>query len=154
MVVESLAGEHDLMEIALAAVSLRTRRRARPCRSGRHARATCARGKVGGRALPTRHTQKKRDTRRGAPLGGAWRGWWPVPHDPSFTSAWDAAPASAGDLVGAITGEAGVTGRTVGSIEIAERHSIVEVAEDVAPDVLRALRGRKIKGKKISVRLE
>jgi ATP-dependent RNA helicase DeaD len=59
-----------------------------------------------------------------------------------------------GDIVGAITGEAGVAGRTVGSIEIAERHSIVEVAEDVAPNVLRALRGWTRKGKKISVRLE
>lgn len=56
------------------------------------------------------------------------------------------------DLVGAITNEAGVTGRAVGAIEIADHHSIVEIAEEVAAEVLTALRGTLIKGKKATVR--
>jgi ATP-dependent RNA helicase DeaD len=56
------------------------------------------------------------------------------------------------DLVGAITGEAGVTGREIGAIHITEKFAIVEVAEDVAGEVIAALRGAKIKGKKVPVR--
>ena len=56
------------------------------------------------------------------------------------------------DLVGAITGEAGIAGREIGAIEIAERYSIVEVAEDVAGEVIAAMRGSKLKGRKVEVR--
>jgi ATP-dependent RNA helicase DeaD len=45
-----------------------------------------------------------------------------------------------------------VTGRAIGAIQIGDRSSIVEVAEDVASEVLEALRGSKIKGKKVAVR--
>lgn len=58
------------------------------------------------------------------------------------------------DLVGAITNEAGVAGRAVGAIEIFDHHSVVEVAEEVAPNVLAALRGTTIKGKRPPVRPE
>lgn len=56
------------------------------------------------------------------------------------------------DLVGAITNEAGVTGRAVGAIEISDRHAIVEVAAEVAQDVMNALRRSLIRGKKPTVR--
>jgi len=59
-----------------------------------------------------------------------------------------------GDLVGAITGEAGVTGASVGAIQIADGHSLVEVPEAEAQDILRALSGATIKGRKVPVRLE
>ncbi|MEX2473437.1 MAG: DEAD/DEAH box helicase [Gemmatimonadota bacterium] len=58
------------------------------------------------------------------------------------------------DLVGAITGEAGVSGREIGSIQIGDKFSLVEVAEDVADDILGALRTAFIKGKKVKVRRE
>ena len=58
------------------------------------------------------------------------------------------------DLVGAITGEAGIAGREVGAIEIADRFSLVEVADAVAEDVIGALRSAKIKGRKVKVRRE
>jgi ATP-dependent RNA helicase DeaD len=56
------------------------------------------------------------------------------------------------DLVGAITNEAGVTGRAVGAIEISDRHSVVEVAEEVAVEVMGALRRALIRGKRPAVR--
>jgi ATP-dependent RNA helicase DeaD len=58
------------------------------------------------------------------------------------------------DLVGAIANEAGLQGRQIGAIEIAERFSLVEVPEGSADAVVAALRGRTIKGKKATVRRE
>jgi ATP-dependent RNA helicase DeaD len=58
------------------------------------------------------------------------------------------------DLVGAIANEAGLNGRQIGAIEIADRFSLVEVPEASADAVVSALRGRTIKGKKTMVRRE
>jgi ATP-dependent RNA helicase DeaD len=58
------------------------------------------------------------------------------------------------DLVGAITGESHLSGRDIGAIEIADRFSLVEVPEAAADDVVRALRGTSIKGRKATVRRE
>ena len=58
------------------------------------------------------------------------------------------------DLVGAITGEAGIAGRDVGAIEIAERFSLVEVPAPAADDVMAALRSSTIKGRRPTVRLD
>ena len=58
------------------------------------------------------------------------------------------------DIVGAITGEAGVDKRTIGSIQISERFSLVEVSNNVSDLVLHALKAGTIRGKKVTVRLE
>jgi ATP-dependent RNA helicase DeaD len=55
-----------------------------------------------------------------------------------------------GDLVGAITGEAGVDGSDIGAIEIAERHALVDVRKSRADEVLVALRTTSIRGKKVT----
>ena len=64
--------------------------------------------------------------------------------------------ASAGirpqDLVGAITGEAGISGGEVGAIDIADRFSLVEVPENLADAVIKALRSSTLKGKRVTVR--
>jgi len=54
-----------------------------------------------------------------------------------------------GDLVGAITGEAGVDGRQVGKIDIRESHSVVEVHDAVARRVIKALNGTTLKGRAV-----
>jgi ATP-dependent RNA helicase DeaD len=56
-----------------------------------------------------------------------------------------------GDLVGAITGEAGITSRDLGALEIADRYALVEVRESRADDVIEALRGSASRGKKVTV---
>ena len=71
-----------------------------------------------------------------------------------FVGAGRSAGVRPQDLVGAITGEAGLTGRQVGDIDIADRFSLVEVPEDLAEGVIQALRQSKIKGKKVTVRRE
>jgi ATP-dependent RNA helicase DeaD len=57
-----------------------------------------------------------------------------------------------GDLVGAIANEAGIDARAIGSIDIADRFSIVEVPDDAAENVINALRQTTIRGKRVSVR--
>lgn len=56
------------------------------------------------------------------------------------------------DLVGAIANEAGVAGHNIGIVEIADRFSLVEVPEAVAADVIDALRDGTIRGRKVTVR--
>ena len=56
------------------------------------------------------------------------------------------------DLVGAIANEAGVAGSLVGGIQITDRFSLVEVPEEVAPQVIKALGKTTIRGKKVQVR--
>ena len=58
------------------------------------------------------------------------------------------------DLVGAITGETGLSGRQIGAIEISGRFSLVEIPEDAAPEVIQSLRGAKIRGRRATVRRE
>jgi ATP-dependent RNA helicase DeaD len=55
------------------------------------------------------------------------------------------------DLVGAITGEAGVDGSEVGKIEIKETFSIVEVGDTVAEKVIRSLNGTTVRGRSLRV---
>jgi ATP-dependent RNA helicase DeaD len=59
-----------------------------------------------------------------------------------------------GDLVGAITGETGLPGSAIGAIQITDAFALVEVPESEADDVVRALRGATIKGRKLAVRRE
>ena len=57
-----------------------------------------------------------------------------------------------GDILGAIAGEAGIPGRMVGSIDMYDKYTFVEVPCDNAKVVMKAMKNAKIKGK--SVRME
>ena len=56
------------------------------------------------------------------------------------------------DLVGAICNESDLKGKDIGAIEITERFSLVEVPEERIDDVIKALRGSVIKGRKTLIR--
>jgi len=56
-----------------------------------------------------------------------------------------------GDILGAIAGESGIPGRLVGTIDMYDKYTFVEVPEDRARDVLDAMKNVRIKGKSISV---
>ena len=58
------------------------------------------------------------------------------------------------DLVGAIANEAGVSSKLIGSIDIADRYHFVEVDEEIAQNVIFALRSAYIKGKQCVVRYD
>ena len=54
-----------------------------------------------------------------------------------------------GDILGAIAGESGMPGRMVGSIDMYDNYTFVEVPREHADVVLQAMRGAKIKGKNV-----
>ena len=54
-----------------------------------------------------------------------------------------------GDILGAIAGESGIPGRMVGSIDMYDKYTFVEVPEENAEAVLKAMKNAKIKGKNI-----
>ena len=56
-----------------------------------------------------------------------------------------------GDILGAIAGEAGIPGRVVGSIDMYDGYTFVEVPRKYSEQVLKAMEHAKIKGKKIRV---
>jgi ATP-dependent RNA helicase DeaD len=56
------------------------------------------------------------------------------------------------DLVGAITGEAGITSKELGAIRINPDFSVVEVSEAVAAKVARMMKGKTIRGERVDVK--
>lgn len=58
---------------------------------------------------------------------------------------------AAGDLLGAITGEAGIEGKQVGRIDMKESFSRVEVHDSIAELVIRSLNGTSMRGRSIRV---
>jgi ATP-dependent RNA helicase DeaD len=142
VVVETLADEFDLMEVALAAVKLAHE-------------ATGAGAdedeipEVGPSARQERRPGREsggHDDRRGrAAAEGMTR---------LFVGVGRRVGIRPQDLVGAIASESRLAAREIGLIEIADRFSLVEVPESAAGDVIAALRASTIKGKKATVRLE
>ncbi len=143
VVVETLADEFDLMEVALAAVKL----------------AHEAGGAVEDEEeIPQVGFRTDRDAGRGPGGQGAARGERPARRGPAgptgrlFVGLGREAGIRPGDLVGAITGETGLRGKDIGSIEIHQRFALVEVPEPAADEVVQALRATMIKGRKATVR--
>ena len=54
-----------------------------------------------------------------------------------------------GDILGAVAGESGIPGRVVGSIDMYDGYTFVEVPADCAEVVLKAMAHAKIKGKSV-----
>jgi ATP-dependent RNA helicase DbpA len=57
-----------------------------------------------------------------------------------------------GDVLGALTGEAGFTREQVGKITVTDQTTYVAVARNIAPDAVRKLAAGKLKGKTVKVR--
>lgn len=136
VIVESLTDEFDLMEVALAAVKL--------------AHEATSPGADDEEEIPQVSLRGPREGARGERRGGG------RPRPGGTTQVFVGLGRRAGvrpqDLVGAITGETRVSGRDIGSIEIADRFSLVEVPHDVADEVIAGLRASTIKGRKATVR--
>ncbi len=56
-----------------------------------------------------------------------------------------------GDILGAIAGESGMPGRLVGSIDMYDKYTFVEVPKNQADVVMEAMNRVKIKGKNVHV---
>ena len=144
-VVESLAAEFDILDIAAAAVHLAHR---------------ALGGDGDDKEIPatglTPAGDRPGDKR---PLKAA-RGRVPgTKHEAGdmvrlFVGAGRRGGIRPGDLVGAIAGESGLESRSIGAIEINDNFSLVEVPADRAEDVIQALRKTKLRGLKPTIRLD
>jgi ATP-dependent RNA helicase DeaD len=134
-VVESLAREFDVFDVAAAAVKLA------------HGSRELAEGPDIPAPAPSSGKPERAAKRdRPAPERPAGEG----PFTRIYVSAGQAAGVRPADLVGAITGEAGLSGRDLGTIEIADRFSLVDVRKSRADEVLDALRRTQIRGRKVT----
>jgi ATP-dependent RNA helicase DeaD len=122
VVVDTLAGDHDLMEIALAAVKL--------------AHEASAVGEDD-TEIPT--TAAAADRRRSGPTSTI------------YVSLGHSAKIRPQDLVGAIAGETSLSGRQIGAIEITHTYSTVEIPKAAEDEVISALGSTLIKGRKARV---
>ncbi len=169
-VVEPLSEEFDLVDIALAAVSLVEGAGVRgddevelapaalqdagpPPRHGggpiARRSGTPPRGVGGPRSAGSRPAVRaSRPMTRGGDAAGG--GEWVQ----LFVGGGRRVGMRPGDLVGAITNEAGVPGSVVGAIQIADDFALVDVRSGVAEAVAHALRGATIRGRKLPVRRE
>lgn len=59
--------------------------------------------------------------------------------------------AKPGDIVGAIAGESGIPGKLIGTIDMFDKYTFVEVPREYAREVLDAMNHTKIKGKSVAV---
>jgi ATP-dependent RNA helicase DeaD len=166
-VVEPLSEEFDVVDVALAAVSLAAGASGRddeeadiaPARLFDDDRRPGRRpdrgpGRDGGRGQVRDDGRDGRPPRAGGPVrdgrrGAADGGWTRL-----YIGAGRRAGMRPGDLVGAITNEAGVPGSSIGAIQIADGFSIAEVRSDDAEAILRSLRGAAIRGRKVPVRID
>lgn len=57
------------------------------------------------------------------------------------------------DVVGAIAGETGVPGKVLGSIDLFDDYTFVDVPSEYAKDVIYGMRNSKIKGKKVNIEI-
>jgi len=137
VVVETLADEYDVMDIAAAAVKL--------------AHETLRGGEdddepeIPQVALrPDRPDKPRKRQPRGASQGMTRL----------FVGVGHSAGIRPQDLVGAITGETDLTGADIGAIQITHRFSLVEVPEDRADAVIAGLRGTHLKGRRPTIRRE
>lgn len=56
-----------------------------------------------------------------------------------------------GDILGAIAGETGMPGKLIGSIDMYDKYTFVEVPREYAAEVINVMKNAKIKGKSINV---
>ena len=136
-----LAAEHDLLDVATAAVRLMQAAAGAP---------------DDGEDIPV--VTAGRDRAASAPSGRSkGRGAGPRPPKAGMTRLFVNAGRAGGvrpqDIVGALANESNLSGRDIGAIQIHERHALVEVPEHAADDVLRSLRGSTtLKGRRANVR--
>ncbi|MBD5655047.1 MAG: DEAD/DEAH box helicase [Candidatus Eremiobacteraeota bacterium] len=146
-VVESLGAEHDVVDIAAAAVMLADRSREGSSPDEEEipkvelAPSLVLRERPS--VAPARKSAPPRSAGRRPDGGDIVRLYVGVGRNNGIRPA---------DLVGAIANEARLDSRDIGSIDITDRFSLVEVPGGAADDIITALRGSTIRGKKVLVR--
>ncbi len=180
-IVEALSEDYDVMDVAAAAIKLLEAQNEtdeteiptaspRPERPAREERAPGrdrpasrpgARPDARGESRGESRGETRTGTREGPATDRKASSKKPVSKSrstPEWTVAtlWIGAGRKAkmrpADLVGAIANEVGIDASSIGAIQIADAFSTVEVPEEIAEDIIRALKATKIKGMKVPVR--
>jgi ATP-dependent RNA helicase DeaD len=144
-VVDELADEVELRDIALAAVQLAHQ-------------ASGAADDEQEIPAPAPRPERERPTPRGPAAGrAAHPGARPRPHDGGgkanlFVGLGSSAGIRPADLVGAIANETNLSGRDIGPITIAERHSIVGLPSEAIDEVIAVMQRATLKGRKATIR--
>jgi ATP-dependent RNA helicase DeaD len=155
VIVESLGSEFDIVDIASAAVAMAHAAAAGDGDDRDIPVITMERPKTGDRSQAGR--PERAAARGGAKRSAAGSRLQPEADGPIvrlFIGAGRQAGVRPGDLVGAITGEAGIDSRSLGAIEIADRFSLIEVPESLADRIIDAMRTATIRGKSVKIRRE
>lgn len=58
-----------------------------------------------------------------------------------------------GDILGALAGESGLSGKVIGEISIQDKMTFIEIPVEYKEKIMRSMRGKKIKGKRISLEI-
>jgi ATP-dependent RNA helicase DeaD len=153
-VVEGLAAEFDVMEVAAAAVKLLQEAQDEGREPDEEEIPTLAPP----REKPPRPERPRKGTAPAQQPEREERG----PRRRAGPPTWDITRLYIGlgrnagirpaDLVGAITGEAGLESSQIGAIQIADTYSLVEVPEPLANRIVTALRQATLRGRKATIR--
>ena len=140
VVVDSLAREFDIVDVAAAAVKV-----AQAAEDG-----DAEERDVPSPAIP------REERYRGSAAGPRAPRARPRDDGRAMTRIFIGAGRQAGirpaDLVGAITNEAGITSRDLGAIEITDRFSLVEVPDEQVDAIVAAMRSATLRGQRVPVR--
>jgi ATP-dependent RNA helicase DeaD len=140
-IIEQLAEEHDVMDIAAAALRLVAEREAG---EGEHEEipslAPRTAEREGAAPRPARRSRREFAGQVGGQVAKLYIG------------AGRKLKIRPGDIVGTIAGEANIPISQIGAVQIGDRHSIVEVPEDKASYIISRLSASTIKGKRVRVR--
>jgi ATP-dependent RNA helicase DeaD len=162
--VESFGDEHDILDIAAAAVMLADRARDGSASDEEEIPKVAVAPMLTPRPLVSRPLTPPRP---GQPLSAAPGS----PASPRRPVLGNRTPASGdvvrlwialgrnhnirpADLVGAIANEARIDSRNIGAIDIADKFSLVEVPGPAADGIIKAMRGTTIRGKKVVLRYD
>jgi ATP-dependent RNA helicase DeaD len=140
--VASIAHDHDLMDVAAAAVAMLYEGGAQDEESPSEPEPERPRRDDRGAGRGPRARGEERDRPAAGPMAvlriGAGRN----------------AGIRPGDLVGAIAGEAQIDSREIGAIKIEAAHALVQVPDALADRIVRALKAATLRGKKVDVSRE
>ncbi len=150
MALEPLLSEFDGLEIAAAALRLMERHR-----SEESARRVDAERPVQRAAEPPADRgADRKDERREPRLGHTAPTRGSAGFTRVFLSVGDRDGVRPGDLVGAITGESGITSDRIGRLDIRDGHSVAEIASADAETVIEKMNGITLKGRRVTARVD
>ena len=154
MALEPLLSEFDGLEIAAATLRLMERSRHEEAARRVEAERPVQRAAERPTERPTERPSDRGDDRRESRPRRTESTRGSGEFTRVFLSIGDRDGVRPGDLVGAITGETGITSDRIGKLDIRDGHSIAEISAADADAVIEKLNGVTLKGRRIAARVD